>query len=434
MYVHPKYPIYQSKLTVLLSWEEIEEQIINNYTDVKHININNNDNKDNIDIDDIVKRYINKYNKMSKNDLKETLKYLFTNYKEFLYFSIRDGKINGKFQIYNRISTNNWYKTLKTSDNSNFYDFFNKAKRELHGEKIKFEPPYKWYANNCIVRMENWSDSSGLSKSYVSDFLEMIEITTKTYNVPDCDIIINRKDFPFLTTDGSYSYYSLYDKNAKNDQPKNCWTVCSQSTRDNNLDIAVPSADEWNFLKNINKLNIIDKWEDKINIGVWRGSTTGCGVDINNNIRLKLADISYRWKKENLNLIDVGIVQFVKGFKVNDMKISYLNPKLIKFPKAQFLTFDQQSKYKYIFNLEGNVAAYRLGSLFYMNSVVINIESSHKMWFESLLKHKKHYIQIKNNFEEDKIKKVITKLRENDDAAKSAGICQEHVCRGPTFL
>lgn len=422
---HSKYPNYKSYLIPLLTWNEIETQILNTYNDIviTHNKTTYDESfNDYKEIDDIIKEQIKHYsNSLSYQDLKNTLKFIFEQYKEFLYFRIRKGKLNICCHIYNREYTNNIYKKLRTFNNKPFYKFYTDAKKELRSKRAPFLPPHKWYYNNCIVRMENWGDESGMPTSYVKEIVEMLELTCEKYNVPDCDFILNRKDFQFLTLDKSCAYFSLCDSNEKTTQPDKVWFVCSQSKRSINYDITIPDADTWTFLKKLSNneiTNINTDWSSKVSRAIFRGSSTGCGITSETNPRLKIATISDKLKKQNINYLDVGIVKFVKGFKINNKTISYLNPKNLSIKTSNFVSYDEQSNYKYLLNIEGNAQAYRLASLFYPKSVVICIDSIFKMWYEPLLKHKVNSIIINKDFVEKDITKTIESLIKHDDLAE----------------
>jgi hypothetical protein len=413
-FVHKKYPVYKSLLVPLLSWDEIQEHIIDKYDKPKKYT----ETVEESEIDNLVKKHTDKYESVELKDLINTLKYLFENYKEFLFFSIRDNKINAKFHIYNRELVNTWHKKLSVSEGKNFNDFFNIVKKKVNGLKLDLLPPNKWYANNCIIRMENWGDMGGMPNSYLNEFLEIFEYCMDKYKLPDCDFIMNRKDFALLTTDKSNSYFSLYQNNEQNTQPNKCWFVCSQSGRKQTLDTIVPTSDEWKFISNKDNMHVNQIWNSKKNIIIWRGSTTGCGVNANNNPRIKMAVISNELKNEGNKHIDVGIAKFTKGFRITNGVIHYINRKDIRIPQANHITYDEQTNYKYMLNIEGNTAAYRFSSLFYSNSLVININSKFKLWFQPLLEKNKNYISIKKDFDKSKIKKILNFVIENDDTSK----------------
>ena len=128
-------------------------------------------------------------------------------------------------------------------------------------------------------------------------------------------------------------------------------------------------------------------------------------------MRLKVASIS----KNNPHLLDAGITHFVKRNKITpNQKVNFLNPKELNIKKLKPLNIYEQSKYKYIINIEGNAAAYRFGGMFRLKSVQINIKSEYKLWFEPLLKNK-HFIEI------DNIEQLLDKIKElkmNDKKAQ----------------
>jgi siroheme synthase (precorrin-2 oxidase/ferrochelatase) len=61
-------------------------------------------------------------------------------------------------------------------------------------------------------------------------------------------------------------------------------------------------------------------------------------------------------------------------------------------------------KYKYLINVDGNVAAYRLGFLLGTGSVVLIVEGKYKLWFQQWLKENIHYISIKEDLSDLKEK------------------------------
>lgn len=453
IYYHEKYKNYNSILKPLLFWEEIEKEIINNYippkkyimTD-KNINIlNANNNSDiNNNIDKIINKQIENYNTMTKKDLIDTLKFLFNNFKEYLFFSIRNNKIKS-YYIYNKEATNKWANDLRFVEengqiNPDFDDYYiSYLKRTGKYQKNNpLLPKDKWYANNCILATNDWKE---LPTSYVAQIQNMIEEVGKIYDLPDCDLIINRKDFSILNLDKSPAHGVLYSKNKKmTEQPDNPWIICSQNKTKNNYDICIPNADEWDFInklendknnknsknsKNNNKVN--HNWNSKKSIGVFRGGATGCSTNISTNPRLKLSAISNEWNdktneknKEKHGFIDVGIVvpnnKLTTKMKINDQIVTYLSKSPIKL--AQRMEYNEQSNYKYVFYVQGNASAYRLSNMFYMNSVVVYIDTPFYQWFEPLLIKNKHIVKIKENFTSTDIYREIKKLKNNDEKAQ----------------
>ena len=81
-----------------------------------------------------------------------------------------------------------------------------------------------------------------------------------------------------------------------------------------------------------------------------------------------------------------------------------------------FVSHKEQAKYKYILNIEGNVAAYRFGGEFkHRNSVIMKAESSYLLWFEPFLKNHQDYVLIPKSvyhLEGDNIDESLQKTEE----------------------
>jgi hypothetical protein len=249
--------------------------------------------------------------------------------------------------------------------------------------------PHYQPSNNCLLGLDSYYYFEGNPHSYIKNFIKMIKMTIKKYkNVPDCDLLLNRKDFAYLRKDNKYNYtYLLPNESIKN--IKKYWIVGSQSKKKINLDVPIPSSDEFDTINTFIQYNT--KWNDKIEKAVFRGSSTGCGTNDFNNIRLKLCQ-----KFINNVLFDVKLSKLVKRIKAYKENIYIINNEKYKHLLGSFMDGKEQSKYKYIFNVEGNAQAYRYSTEFKKKSVVLNIKSDYYMWFEPLLVNKKHFIEIDN--------------------------------------
>ena len=53
----------------------------------------------------------------------------------------------------------------------------------------------------------------------------------------------------------------------------------------------------------------------------------------------------------------------------------------------KFISLKNQCRYKYILNIPGNSAAYRLGYLLRSGSIILNVESENKLWWETKWKY-----------------------------------------------
>jgi hypothetical protein len=95
--------------------------------------------------------------------------------------------------------------------------------------------------------------------------------------------------------------------------------------------------------------------------------------------------------------------------RINDKKLNDMGIKL-----GNKVPIDELFKYKYLINVDGNVAAYRLGFLFSLNAVVFIVEGKYKLWFQDKLIENKHYIKIKSDLSDLKEKIYWCKSHDNE--------------------
>ena len=410
VYQHKQNPIYMSVIEPILYWEEIEEKIINTYTKPKKFINKFVTNKRTEKINNILKTETSNYkNKLSVSDLKNTLRLIYDNYNEIIYIRIRNNKIDKAYHINSTHCTIDWYKNLKYKsepiDKSSITVLEDLNKHFYTVKNPHFQP-----ANNCLIGLDSYNYFEGNSYTYINNFMEMIKYTIDQFgDVPDCDLLLNRKDFPYLRKDNKYSYEHLNDEKIIN-PPKKYWMIGSQSKRDYNLDIPIPSSDEWDVLNQHKKFTT--EWSEKKPVAIFRGATTGCGSDETNNLRIKLADISYKNKDD---ILDVALSHITKRPRVYKKNIYIINEDKYKHLLGSFINNEEQSKNKYVFNIEGNAQAYRFPTEFRKRSVILNVKSDFKMWFEPLLVNNKHFIEIDNNY--NNVIPTIKNLIENDDKA-----------------
>lgn len=408
---HPTLPQYRSYIQPLVEWSEIQTHIIDTYTDPVRF-----DNPDTNNIKSLVSSYFSRYSHLTKSDLVNTLEHLFMKKRDLLFYRIRNNKLVCAYHLYNsRYKNDGWTKNIKFKYNLDVDRF-----RKLHAEKTGTRennqsplPPDEYTSNNCIVSFQDYKEY-GNPTTYVANITELITSVIESYqSVPDCDLIVNRKDFPFFRKDCYDGYDNIYKRDKCIDLKGNKWVICSQSTTPDHIDVPIPTSDEWESFKHDEKIN--QDWTMKKNIAVFRGSPTGCGANTNNNPRLRLAYIA-RSDPKLKSLLNVGLHQPVNRVKVYNYTYDFIDKHLFYKLFKKPLTYYEQSLYKYIFYIEGNSAAYRYATLFKFKSVVIAVESKYKLWFEPLLDGSQT-ITVNRNY--DNLYKQLNYLIDNDDLAKS---------------
>ena len=161
--------------------------------------------------------------------------------------------------------------------------------------------------------------------------------------------------------------------------------------------MAIPTWDDWariayqNYSLTFNSsyVNRLDKeypdfkeetiWRNKKDFFVFRGASTGRGVTIETNPRLKLATLT------DVRL-DAGITSWnlrprvnigVDGFTMEIISKEITDTITLR----PTLTADEQSEYKYLIHVPGHSCAFRLSLELAMNSVVLIVESEYSLWF-----------------------------------------------------
>jgi hypothetical protein len=420
---HPKHKEIISLIEPLIYMDEINEKIINTYTELKPFASINKISKRENKIKNLVENNFEKYNITSeiytKENLFSTIKFIFETFNELVYFRIRNNKIECAYHLYNLENNIDWFKYVKTIDNKTIDEKLIDIVNSYDKPYYTLRKPHFIPSNNCLMGFDSYNYWDAIPYGYIKEFKEIMEFTIEKFkNVPDCDILINRKDFALITKDHKYAYEHLVvGDQAKIPNINKFYFFGSQSIKDNNLDILIPSADEWKSIKIYENISII-KWKDKKPIGFFRGSATGCGQTIETNKRIHLADISYKWSKttDKNNLLDCALSALTKRIRLYKQFIGISDVNKYNYLVGSFVNMEDQLKYKYIFNIEGNAQAYRYATEFRKQAVILNVESDYHMWFEPLLKENKNIVTIKGNY--SNLEEKLQYLRENDDIAK----------------
>jgi hypothetical protein len=436
VYQHRKYKQIISNIEPLVEWKEIETKIINTYTPIKKFKDQTNSDQTNSDqtkvkVINLVKNYFKDYKVVTKDDLINTLKLVHDTYNEILFFRIRNSKLECSYHIYNIKSNYDWLKYIKHVDsNTNIHkldEVLIKIIESKGSDYYTLRKPHNLQTNNCLLGLDSYSYFEGNPMGYVEGFIDMLNYTLKKFkNIPDCDILINRRDFSYFNKDGSLAYDHLIPKSENISKINKLYFIGTQSVKSHNFDIPIPSSDEWYDIDKYDLLkDRIDsiKWSDKLDIAFFRGSSTGCGINIKNNARLKLANFSYRTNKIDTKRkikIDAGISTLIGRIKVYESFIGIYNRKEHEYLKGSFVDINQQLKYKYIFNVEGNVQAYRYPNELKRKSLILSIETDYKMWFEPLLTESKEYISIDRNL--TNLVDKLEYLENNDNKAEEIAL------------
>jgi len=232
----------------------------------------------------------------------------------------------------------------------------------------------------CVVKP--YAAASGTSEEYNALFQKI--------RAPDGVYILNLTDAVLLRKNGLIPW-----KLNRNVQMPAAYRiekfipVLSISGEEGYWDIPIPNYDDVDYvLKDAHpdpKYEL--DWAKKKSKAVFRGGPTGCGVSENTNMRIKLAKMGLDPKYSAM--LDVGIVSN-KPDTIDSEAIRY-DPKVGLAYMNTFLKpvarmpMSEQSTYKYIIHIDGNVHAYRLLTTMRTGSVILRVKSDYTSWIDHLL-------------------------------------------------
>jgi len=425
-----------------------------------------------------------KYSRVQADCVINTFRYIFHKFKKGIFVKIFENKLKVFLPFSKANFVNEWSEKIKV-DKGTIIDFIRHI-AQMEGRSFKDhyvnQNINEWYGNNCLLRYE-FPISEG--DSNVENVKNMLEELCEKRKVPDIEFFINRRDFPILKRNGTEAYNHIWGTTELpliSHAYEKYIPILSMSNSESYADVLIPTWEDWARIQSYTgkyfprtereyseDFNV--KWADKKPTAVFRGSSTGCGVTLETNPRLKLAYLSVstppddkgvpyldayitKWNlrprklqnEEYLRTIDVQSLKSIgidiykrdsKGNYIVDTEKTYYRLEYGKYVldnkhgtyiidkygkyiidkhekrMLAFLSPKQQSEYKYIVNVDGHVSAFRLSLELSMGSVVLLVNSPWKIWYSRLLIPFTHYVPVKEDLS-DLIEKIKW-CRENDD-------------------
>jgi len=393
------------------------------------------------------KKIFKLYKNIDYHSIKNTFDYMFYKFKKGIFVIIKDNKLVTYLPFSNNNYKNNWYKktyfseeekklleeneyrSIKNILNKNIIDFQRKYPDQYKYYKIDFDRQ-SWVANNCIFRNQFPKYEGELNSNIFKNMIETL--LTERNDIPDVEFFINDRDFPILKKDFTEPFNHIFDSDKVKIEEQfrfeKMAPIFSKSITSEFADILLPTNDDWLMASGLyfihgcsdsyhkwNKINT--DWNSKKEICIFRGSATGCGNTIDNNMRLKAADISFDYPQ----LLDAKIIDWnarVKKYKNKPIEI--INPDNFRFTLGNKINNIEKSNYKYILYIDGNVSAFRLSSELSMNSVILIVKSDYKLWFSDKLEEYVHYVPVLEDLS-DLISKIEWCKKNDKECKKIAG-------------
>jgi hypothetical protein len=336
---------------------------------------------------DVPKEASSKIWKMTEEALGNTLHYIFNKlHHNCKMFCVKDNKA-----ILYKLENNTTAPTFKRAIDESISQLDKNTQIDESQRKyIKAFVAEPVRVMQCIVKKYKSNDEL-TQNEYIDLFKEM--------NLPNGVFILNLTDALILRKDGEEPFQMVTGK--KMMEPEFQFTshipILSMSGQKGYHDIPIPNYDDLLFIlgrrNDLNSSIFIADWASKtIEKAVFRGGSTGCGYTVETNMRMKLANMESP-------LIDAAITSKGKTIKTRSIKfdpkygIGMINSEIKAAPK--FLSMVEQSQYKYIIHVDGNVNAYRLLTTMLTGSLILRVMSEYTSWVDHLLKPNVHYIPIR---------------------------------------
>lgn len=357
-----------------------------------------------------------KYKNRDLSSVLNTFYYMFYKIKKGVFISIRNGKIQLYLPFTNMHFKNEWGELIKAPPGKQVSDVIKQCalnEGRKWNEKRLNNDFSKWWANNCLLRYEYPPREMDRNLDTIERYFSML---CEKEDVPDVDFFVNKRDFPILKRNGTEPYHHIWgtkDKPLISHNYNKYAPILSMVSASDYADVAIPTWDDMEQILNMNEEIHSIEWNKKKPVAVWRGTSTGAGVNEDNNVRIKLATLSYRIN--DTNLIDAGITKWnCRPRKLQDCEyLQIVNPDEINIPIKKWMSEEEQIKYKYLICVDGHVSAFRLTRNLKSGSAVLLVGSEWDLWYFDKLKAWEHYIPVKKDLS-DLIDKI-NWCKKNDD-------------------
>jgi hypothetical protein len=350
-----------------------------------------------------------------------TVDYMLINFRRVMYISIRDGKIAMMLCLRNRSGPNPFTSLLKPLDEKTKDYVLRHLQSNPDGmQDPTYNPVESWLVTGCLIAnvlkkkpLEQTGYEMGHSHG---EMKRLFEATCKMYKIPDCDFFVNYYDQIVLHNDVMVPFMTATDgrkipmPHAKRYVDQGLSHILSTSSHADYADVPFVFTDDVQRIFRSYGIPKCDNpyvdyssyelvWSNKIAKAVFRGSATGCGWTAETNQRIAVAHLaSTKWARDARykDLFDVALtrkdyVRFKKN--IGEPVRFYVDPRVERMPE-KILTMAEQSRYKYLLYIEGNVVAYRLTAMFGMGSVVIYVKGQYEPWFYGMLRHRHNCIMV----------------------------------------
>jgi hypothetical protein len=245
----------------------------------------------------------------------------------------------------------------------------------------------------CILKPLDKRGETSFSKEYAAFFREC------RHPLPPGVFLLNLTDAVILHKEGVEPFTMVTGNRPLPEAflHRKFLPILSSSASTAHWDVAIPNYDD--IMPPPSKQpKFVTNWQQKTeNRAVFRGGPTGCGWTVDTNARLKAAHLSTTTLSD---LLDAGIVG-AEGATVASQSVRVDPEKGVGRVDVETLetvprmSMEEQSRYKYILHIDGNVHAYRLLTTMMTGSLLLRVDSPYRGWLDEMLTEGTHYIGIR---------------------------------------
>ena len=307
----------------------------------------------------------------SEESTLNTLRYCFHHMRCGIFVSFRAGSLRMFVPFVNAQYTNTWGGGPPT-DPPALADYIAAKHSTLSGgavgREVYLHDKTRWWANGNIVCntevREFWGDA------FLLQLRHMLLTLGGERAVPDCEFFINKRDYPQLKADGSEPYDFIRDGSSSpltREAYASYAPVASFFVGRAFADLPLVTTDDWEAAtglvfppKGVDLRSAAKSagrsvaWGDRVPTAVFRGTSTGAGVDATTNTRIRLATLGASWARHPefggpTPFLDVGLV----GWNNRDMKLpgrpmTFIKPESLGLDVAPRVPMYEQTRFKYV--------------------------------------------------------------------------------------
>jgi hypothetical protein len=366
----------------------------------------------------------------TKQALVNTLAYMFFKMRSGIYVKIRNNELVAFIPFFNNDYKNDWSKKI-TPFPENDDDWLKSRKTRTDFAVPRLKEIEAWEAHGCLIF--NW-EINRVSDRYIAAYADMFRNLCKERKLPDVDFFVNKNDFPMLKKDLTQPNPYVYQPEEMTRFKFDTYApILSNCVTPEYADIPSPTPDDWMRVTRRyfpascgNPYAILPKrvpWKHKVNTAFFRGASTGCGDSLSTNQRLKAAELSREWfnspvygknnKFDNHRFLNAGVTRVTPQDTIlSDDRAAHISYVSGKIETVKPVPMDKQTRYKYLLDLEGYAAAFRLGYMLGTGSVNLKADSPWKLWYADMMKPLVEYVPVQ--YDLDDLGRVIAWCKVHD--------------------